>query len=237
MARPARLLIAVGLAVSAIAALTVPHDAVAQHTSVWSCTDGLVAVKATSESAAETVCEQAAKAREFLGTCGITGRSELMVHVTPFMARTRGRRVGDYNPAQARIRLLPYSSFVRISKPTLGLTPVLSRILHASVAAHEIAHGIFHDHIGQRVLTDNAHEYVAYVVQLSTLPEAVQKNLREENAGPPVTNLFMFSFFLLMADPERFGLAAWRHFHQPENGCAFLHRVAAGAVHFPPPGD
>jgi hypothetical protein len=210
----------------------------AQAADRWLCPDGRVSVTALSERSAHMVCAQAARARAFLAQCGVFGRQELDVRVTRDLLSPSGwRRSGDYDPSTRRVRLLPFAAYALTVKPRIGSAPVLARTLHASVASHEIAHGIFHEHTRHLDLPDTAHEYVAYAVQLSTLPEEVQKALAEHKDLRPIGNLFQFSYFLLRADPERFALAAWRHFNQPENGCAFLDRLVRGQVHFPPPGD
>lgn len=204
----------------------------------WRCANGLISVDAPSRSSAGMVCQQAERARAFLAACGIDGRPPLTVKVmNDFEASSGLKKAGDYDPTSARVRLLAFASYARMAKPRLGTTPVLARVLHASVAAHEIAHGIFHDHVKDLDLPETAHEYVAYVVQLGTLPRDVQERLLAQSDVLPVNNLFIFSFFLLRADPERFAFNAWRHFNQPENGCAFLQKVIASKVHFPPLGE
>ncbi len=228
-----------GIAAAIVAAIAiVPQRAEAQGTEHWLCPDRRVSVAAPTEAVAQTVCRQSARAREILAACGITAGNNLSVQVTRALTTAPGfRRAGEYDPTLRRVRLLPFATYARHVKPRLGSTPVVARVLHASVAAHEIAHGIFHEHTRHLDLPETAHEYVAYVVQLSSLPADVQKALMEQNDIFHVGNLFVFSYFLLLADPERFALNAYRHFHQPENGCGFLSRLVEGKVHFPPRSD
>jgi hypothetical protein len=204
----------------------------------WQCPDPRVAVAAPSAASARIVCGQADKAHAFLAQCGITGRHALTVRIArELAAEPASSRAGHYDPATSSARLIPLSAYMRIARPRFGSTRAMARELHASIAAHEVAHGIFHEHAAALDLPETAHEYVAYVVQLSTLPLDVRKHILEQNEVPQVANLFTFSFFLLRADPELYALNAFRHFHQPENGCAFIHSVLAGRVHFPPPSD
>lgn len=205
----------------------------------WHCADGLVSVRAPSKDAAGMVCQQAEFAREFLGSCGITSAAPLSVVVSSSAAQTLGRdKAGSYDPSKARASLMSLATYARKFRPRFGSTPVMARELHASVAVHEIAHGIFHDRSRDLDLPATAHEYVAYVAQLASLPAAIRAGLLAEHGGTHVSdNLFIFSFFLLTADPERFAINAWRHFNHAGNGCAFLHKVVSGQVHFPPLGD
>jgi hypothetical protein len=204
----------------------------------WQCADRRVDVTAPSRASAAIICDQADKARAFLAGCGIEARHPLSVRVTRDLSKSAGwRKSGDFDASTGRVRLLPFLSYLRVSKQKPSNTLAFARVMHASIAAHEIAHGIFHERSAHLDLPETAHEYVAYVVQFATLPPDLQKSLSEQDDLPAVTNLFMFSFFLLRADPERFALNAYRHFHQPENGCGFLHRVLESRVHFPPPSD
>jgi hypothetical protein len=52
----------------------------------------------------------------------------------------------------------------------LGL-PV-DAVLYASIFAHEVAHAVIHQNLDGRKLSFAAHEYLAYAVQLGTLPPA-----------------------------------------------------------------
>ena len=229
-------LLAIAAAVLTVTIALLPTRAAADES--WQCADPRVDVTTTSKTSAAIICDQAERARAFLATCGIEGSHPLSVRVTRDLVNDPGwRKGGDFDPATGRVRLLPSMSYLRVSKQKPVPTPAIARVMHASIVAHEIAHGIFHERTAHLDLPDTAHEYVAYVVQFSTLPVELQKSLIEQAALPPVTNLFTFSYFLLIADPERFALNAYRHFHQTENGCGFLRRVLEGKVHFPPPSD
>lgn len=203
----------------------------------WQCPDGRTTVANSSRHLAARICAQAELARQFLGRCGIEGRAPLRISMSQVLGRSRKQKAGEYDPSTGTIRLLAYAAFVKAGWRAIGETHVVTRVLHASVATHEVAHGVFHEHAAAADLPETAHEYVAYVAQLSTLPADVRDDLARQNELPRIANLFTFSHFLLYADPERFAIAAWRHFHQPENGCAFLHAVVEGKVHFPPIGD
>lgn len=228
----------ISFAVSAIVAGLSVAPASAQSPQRWLCGDGMTSVSAISEASAKAICGQGDKARAFLAACGLEGRHPISIHVTRSIpSEGAERKGGDFDPQTSSIRLVPLVTYMRTSKQRFGTNVATARILHASIAAHEVAHGVFHEHAAALDLPETAHEYVAYVTQLSTLPIDVQRSILEQSEGPPINNLFTFSFFLLRADPERFAIAAWRHFNQPENRCGFLHRVLAGKVHFPPPSD
>ena len=221
-----------------LAAVTALRPTTASAADYWQCADKRIDVSAPSQASAAIICDQADKARAFLAACGIEGKHPLSVRVTRELANDPGwRKGGDFDPATGRVRLLPFMSYLRVSKQKPVAAPAITRVMHTSIAAHEIAHGIFHERTAHLDLPETAHEYVAYVVQFSTLPVELQKSLIVQADLPAVTNLFMFSFFLLRADPERFALNAYRHFHQTENGCGFLNRLLDGKVHFPPPSD
>ena len=216
----------------------IPLPAGAAPPSHWMCGDGSTSVQAMSENGARSICDQGEKARVFLAGCGIASNAPLDIRVSREMTSEQAlRKGGDFDPQTGRIRMLPLVTYMKASRQRFGTSIATARLLHGSIAAHEVAHGVFYDQAAALDLPETAHEYVAYVTQLSTLPVDTQRSIAEHSAGSAINNLFVFSFFLLRADPERFALTAWQHFHQPENGCAFLHRVLKREVHFPPPSD
>ena len=127
--------------------------------------------------------------------------------------------------------------------PTLFYGTSLSAPEHyAGVVAHEVAHAVFaHAASANNTFTPDlpatAHEYVAYVVQMMSFSETTRRRILARDPPAPVSNLFLFSFFLLYADPERFAVNAFAHFALPENGCSFIGRILRGEAHFPPASD
>jgi len=110
-------------------------------------------------------------------------------------------------------------------------------VLYSGIITHEIAHAILHQNAEELDLPATAHEYVAYAVQLASYPGDLREALTLRTPAVSASNLFVFSNFLLLADPDRFAITAYSHFRQPENGCAFLAKVLQQKVYFPPPSD
>ena len=59
------------------------------------------------------------------------------------------------------------------SNPAHASLPFLK--FHESLVAHEVAHQIFRSHLGGRTVSLATHEYVAYAMQIASMPLGVRK--------------------------------------------------------------
>lgn len=210
----------------------------AEDTALWGCPGTRVTVRSSHFGEAQRVCAAALAPIAFLGRCGFHQKRDVTITAADDVYLLSAvKTVGDYLPGTGRVRVMSNAGFARYRPAAIAQVQVPVADLYSSVVAHEIAHAIFHDATEHLDLPRTAHEYVAYAVQVSTLPESVRSAAERSESKAAGSNLFAFSHFLLMADPERFGLIAWEHFNRPENGCAFLRNVVERKVHFPPPSD
>jgi hypothetical protein len=141
---------------------------------------------------------------------------------------------GEFLPGASRVTVLSAATHGKIGRFRFDETDMAATEHYAGIVAHEIAHAIFYDVSQELDLPKTAHEYVAYVVQIMSYSDATRRRILAREPPIPSSNLFVFSHFLLLADPHRFGINAYAHFAQPENGCAFLAAVMQGKEHFPP---
>lgn len=225
------------LALLLLALVSASH-ARAEETAQWSCPGARVTVSTPHFGEARRVCAAARAPIDLLGQCGFRLRNPVTITVADDVYLLSAiKTVGDYLPGTGHVRVMSNAGFARYTRAAIADVEVPVADLYRSVVAHELAHAIFHDNTEHLDLPQTAHEYVAYAVQISTLPESVRATALQSDAKAARSNLFSFSQFLLAADPERFALIAWEHFNRPENGCAFLRSVVEGKAHFPPPSD
>lgn len=232
---------ALGAAGAAWLALSValsPQAAAHEISSRPSCLGGRVVIDGADEYEAELVCRGITAAAEMLGRCGYAPPVSVAVEFASRLVDVDGfARRGEYVSGTRLIRLQTLAAFMTANKPSFAGVSISYGALYASIAAHEMTHAIFNEAASHRDLVPAAHEYVAYTIQVATLPSGVRDALLAKYSEPPAESLFVFSPFLLYADPERFAVAAWRHFTGAGNGCSMLDRIASENVHFPPPGD
>lgn len=202
------------------------------------CLDGRVTFEGTDEIETELICRGVSAAATVLARCGLTAVPRVTVETASTLIDPDGfARRGEFVPSAARIRLQPFATFIASNPASLAGVPVSHASLYAGIAAHEMAHAIFAAASAPLELVPTAHEYVAYAVEMATLPAAVREAVATSDPSHSRSDLLVFSPFLLYADPDRFALAAWRHFNAPGKGCSVIRSVLDGAIHFPPPGD
>ena len=215
-----------------------PPPPVSAADRLWHCPDVTVRVRAISYDAAKRVCAAAKAPLRILGECGLSPKNVITVHVTDTVFTRFGvKKRGEFLVGTSLIRVISYDLHQRILPSRFHNIDVPAAALYSSVVAHEIAHAIFSDNSGHLDLPNTAHEYTAYVVQMKSFSAGTRARILARDAPIYKSNLFMFSHFLMLADPDRFGVNAYIHFEHPENGCAFIAKVLRSIVHFPPPSD
>jgi hypothetical protein len=96
--------------------------------------------------------------------------------------------------------------------------------LYKSLIVHEVAHVIASKNFAV-AQTFIAHEYIAYVTQLSTMPSVLREKILADLPGDGFTATEQINLTLFILSPELFAVQAYRHFQRPENGAAFLQRL------------
>jgi hypothetical protein len=75
-----------------------------------------------------------------------------------------------------------------------------------------------------------AHEYVAYVTMLATMPSNQRERVLEQFPGEGFDSANQMSVTFYLLNPFQFGINAYRHFLKPGNGKVFLKDLLSGRV-------
>jgi len=134
------------------------------------------------------------------------------------------RALGYYDGRHDVIELLDYRAAVAASKcDTPAFKIPMGRALWQSYVAHEIAHATVRANNPPPTFTLAQYEYVAAVVQLGTLPEAVRGEiLRNYEDFPAFGETSEISDLYYLMAPCAFAVKAYRHYLKPGNGPAFI---------------
>lgn len=135
--------------------------------------------------------------------------------------------LGRYDAKRGVVELLDYRAAVAASEcaPRAFKMP-MTEALWQSYVAHEVAHAAVRVHDPSHRLTIAQQEYVAAVVQLGTLPEAIRGAILRNYADIPAFGDAgeMTDLYYYMA-PCKFAVKAYRHYLEPGNGPAFISRM------------
>lgn len=186
-------------------------------------------VVAGSDAEARDACRAVARAAAFLERQGIVQTSPIELHLVDRLppAEATATRGGVYLHAERRAYVLRRDRWPADATP-FGLP--MSPALYRSVVVHETVHAIAAQHFRAERPDVVAHEYLAYVAQLDSLPAALRDRALEAAPAGASVALARFNVFVLGMNPDRFAALAWRHWSEPGNGTAFVRALLAGKV-------
>jgi hypothetical protein len=224
-AQPAESAKRVGADVEAVVAPAPDRDATARHRCPGA--TGVVVGPASADHAA-LVCEGVARALHVLARAGLVAPSETRIEIVRQLpGALAGRAVGCYLRDTRNILLLDYEAFEAIGE--WFRTPV-DRELYRSAAAHEMAHAMVGCNTSSDRLPTAAHEYVAYVVLFATMDPELRERVLAKFPGRGFTSTLQISEVGHLADPNQFGVDAWRHYLGRRDREAWLRAMIAGGV-------
>lgn len=115
----------------------------------------------------------------------------------------------------------------RVQNRVLGLP--MDTELYSSIFTHEVAHAIAHENFAVEKPPTVAHEYIAYTVQLATLPDALRNRILTAIPGTGFEHEREISELYMAFDPDRFAVQVYRHFMRSTNRTEFFARLLSGA--------
>lgn len=187
-----------------------------------------VVVRSAAATDARTVCEGVERALTFLDRAGLAAPPGTHIEIVSRLpGELGGRAVGCYQVETRSIQLLSYDAFEAIDR--WFRTPV-DRELYRAVAAHEMAHAVVGWCGATRRLPTAAHEYVAYVVLFATMDPGLRERVLAKFPGTGFTSTLQINDVAHIADPNQFGVDAWRHYLRRPDRAAWLREVIAGNV-------
>ena len=185
-----------------------------------------VVVHSLNYSDTQAACAGAADAIRFLRTLGLvtTGQIDLRI-VDELPGSQISSRSGCFIVSERCAYLLPLHKLQELG--TAFDLPV-DRTLYQSMAAHEVAHAIAADNFVVPAPRIEAQEYIAYVTMLGTMAPNYRDLLLAKYPGEGFTTETEINTIVYLFDPLRFGVKAYRHYLNAENGKAFVQRILAG---------
>jgi hypothetical protein len=219
-----------GIAVSCLLAVTISgcSDVVSGGASNSApvevhCDPPSVVVRSPYRAEALMACAGARDAESFLAGQGFAVGGEIsidVVHALPAVAGSSA--AGCYLAQDNRVFVLGYAEFATGGWFEMPMEPALYR----SLVAHEVAHAVAAANFEITNPAIQAHEYIAYVTMFATMAPALRERLLVRYPGEGYEDDGQMSSTILLFDPMRFGVQAYRHYLK--SGSAYLHAVVAG---------
>jgi hypothetical protein len=190
------------------------------------CVDAVISVQADDSADAALGCAGAADAVAFLVANGLDATQPAeIVFVDRLPASGGGSAFGCYLRAEQRIYMISYAE-CQWTSFRQGLA--MDRVLYRSLVAHEVAHLFAAANFAVDRPTTVAHEYLASVTMLGTMPETARQRWLAAFPGDGFDSDRQIGLTFYLLSPHHFAAEAYRHFLKPGMGTAFLRRVLAG---------
>ena len=189
-----------------------------------------IIVKYSSAADVTDVCEGVSDAIRFLEANGVKKKGGFTINIVQKIQTSLPIDIlAKYNLKTNQIDILSLERFLKLKKKTLfGLK--IDSILYRSFIVHEATHAIVLQNIQSQQSSRAAQEYIAYTVQLATLPIEYQKKILERYQIDGFNNDEEINMVLYCLDPDSFAVMAYKHFLRAENGAAFYTRILNGEL-------
>ncbi len=178
------------------------------------------------------LCSLASSVRDALGTCGLVQSRPVAIEVVDDLRHPMGDCLASYDCDEEVIRLTSPDSFRGALDPDALYARLPEDVLTKALLTHEMAHAFATQAAGERRIDIVDQEYIAAAMELHLMEpryRAVILDAAPVDAPPSETliDIWIYGF-----SPRRFAVNAWRHFQEPENGCALVRRIVAGEASF-----
>ncbi len=191
------------------------------------CVGSNTTVTAESPSDAYLACAGAADAVAFLAQHGFTVDTVMRVDIrdTVFVHsenKPSFRVLGQFDVDDDVILVTSTAGQRKMAadKPIFAIP--YDDALFRSVVAHEVAHAIVEDNFALIKPSRMAHEYIAYIVQLATLPRHLRYQILDHHQVPGFDSELEINPIVYGLDPDVFAVKAYLHYRRPAVGTVFL---------------
>lgn len=223
---------ALALAAGLLSALLLPAPARADG--AVPCPGGGFAVAGTgtdTDTDTDTVtriCTAAAAAERFLGACHLPRLRPVTFEVRAQIEGPADHCAGLYACGSDRILVIPPGGVGEVMPEDSAFAPLAPDVYYDSLVVHELAHALMDQAACERPRCDADREYVAYALQIASLPPRDRAAVAAYRAFDGPVDRALLNDLLLWLKPDIFALAAWAHFDAPGHGCAFVERLVTG---------
>ena len=184
-------------------------------------------VNADSAHDAHLACAGAADAVGFLAQQGFTVDTVMQIDIRDIVflhaqEKPSFRVLGQFD-ADLNLILVTSTAGQRqmaAEKPIFGVP--YDEALFRSVVAHEVAHAIAEDNFQMTEPSRLAHEYIAYIVQIATMPARLRYQVFDHHQVPAFDSEVEINPMVYGLNPDVFAVKSYLHFRRPGVGVTFL---------------
>lgn len=182
----------------------------------------------------DLACQAVGSTLAFMQSIGFHVDTRFTIELVDHPLRLHGSEVtGTYDSRHLYIKVPNFSQAQRVAGRHLPFGMFMSHEIWQSFIAHEVAHAVAQANFQLAKPSIAAHEYIAYVVQLATLPKDTREDLLERFDNSPFRHERQINRVFLELDPEVFAVKAYRHYLAQPDPSVFFQRLLKRSLSSP----
>ena len=194
------------------------------RTESFDCPGSMIAVDAPRQLEVR-LCRSVERTRALLGKCNIEQKRPISIRVIAMMAEEHTACGARFDCETDSLTILPPDKLIGRPEDGLSFGIVPSLELFDALTVHELTHA-FLDHTFGETLSPIAHEYLAYAMQITALPEPTRGKFLSEYEKPDALGLTLVNGFVLLISPSVFAAESYAHFAELDEPCDFVERMS-----------
>ncbi len=127
-----------------------------------------------------------------------------------------------FNPNTMEIQVLSMDACKKTFGNEVVFGQEIDKELHRSIIIHEIAHALFWNNMGNKVIVRELHEYFAYIIQLALLDKSHRDKIIYSSNVPAYSNRSEISEEYYLLNPTYFAVKSYLHFTNIKESWPYL---------------
>jgi uncharacterized protein DUF6639 len=199
-----------------------------------SCREQKADMSGASAEEQRIICAAVERTTGLFRQCGFMEFPRIRVQVETEPVNVCGvDAFGSFDAERQTIRITDAATCKKLANLNAAYAPLPSDEFYQSIVVHEVAHHFFRSHMNGKKASHATHEYVAYAMQIASMPLQIRNQFLNSFQREPAEDLNPFVDMLLLMSPVYFGVLAYDHFSAPGNGCRVLQEIVRGEIKFP----
>ena len=187
------------------------------------CNNSGVIVTYTKIEDYHLVCEAVNKVIEIANKIGISEELNISISlVDRLMINNTVELLAFFNPNSMEIQVLSMQACQHTFGKEVVFGQELDKELYRSIIIHEIAHALFWNNMGNKVIAREIHEYFAYIIQLALLDKSHRDKIIYLNDVPAYSNRSEISEEYYLLSPAYFAVKSYLHFISIKEDWSYL---------------
>jgi hypothetical protein len=204
---------------------------VAQASEMSPCVGTPALITASSQDDRELACDAVVSTLQLAQRFDMEIPPRLDIEVVDKLdSQYAAKRFGEFDPFEGKILVMSSSACKLAAQNWKPFGQQITPMLQRSLIVHEVAHAVADWNFKVSEPNFLAHEYIAYVFQISSMPKDLQSAILKHVEVPAFQDIDEINDIYYGLNPDYFGVKSYRHFMQTKERKALLHRFLAGEV-------